>query len=278
VTGATVRRSVQVPGDIPLLVLSFDGYEDIWRPFFSFFWQSWPDCPFAVHLATNVKSYDDARVTSVRVGADASWAIGLRRALTMLDAEYVLLVLDDFLFYEPVNTAEVVRLARVAIEERVACLRLAPNPPPSTVVEGHSDLGWILPDDPYRVTTQVAFWHVDTLLELLRPEYSAWDFEFHASVYGPVPARPMWACWRPAIVYRDCISRGKWMPWGIATCRKAGVVIDVAARQRLPRTGAFLLNHYYGQLRGLVFRHLPRSVQRRRWRRIVDRAMADRPR
>jgi len=268
------RRVSEDPRDIPLLVLSFDGYADIWPVFFAFFRKNWPDCPFPVYLSTNVKTYEGPGVIALPTGPEVTWATRLRRALEALNSDYVLLVLEDFLFYERVDTAEVLRLARVALEERVGCLRLAPNPAPSRPVEGHEDLGVVLPDDPYRVTSQVAFWHVDTLLQFLDPSYSIWDFEFHASVHGPIPTRPMWARWKPAIVYRDCISRGRWMPWGIATCRTAGVPIDFDTRGRM--TGSHLWRLYYGYARGLVFWALPRSVQRRRWRRIVARETARR--
>jgi hypothetical protein len=263
------RRVAADPRDIPLVVLSFDGYRDLWDPFFAFFWKHWPDCPFRVHLTTNAMTYQDPRVVSLQTGPEVGWAARVRRALEMLDSEYVLIVLEDFLVLEPVDSAEILRLGRVAMEEQVACLRLAPNPAPTRPVQGQPDLGWVLPGDPYRVTSQVAFWHTDTLLSFLDPAYSIWDFEFQGSVHGPVPTRPMWSRWKPAIQYRHCVEKGKWLPWGVDTCRKAGVPIDLGARPRM--TGPTLWRLIYGDVRGFIYWHLPRSVQRKRWARIVER-------
>jgi hypothetical protein len=268
------RRPVADPRDIPLIVLSFDRYADLWEPFFAFFWRHWPDCPFRVHLTTNFKSYADARVTVLQTGEEVSWAMRVARALEAVNSEYVLIVLEDFLVTKPVDSAEILRLGRVAIEEKVGHLRLAPNPPPSDPVPGHRDLGEVRAGDPYRITSQVAFWHTDTLLQYLDPGYSIWDFEFQGSVHGPPPQRPLWARWKPAIHYRHCVEKGQWLPWGIATCRRAGVPIERSARPAM--RGATLWRLRYGTVRGFVFWRLPRSIQRRRWTRIVERESAKR--
>jgi hypothetical protein len=269
--GAEGRSSTQPadPSRIPLLVLSFDKYEDLWDPFFSFFWKHWPDCPFKVYLGTNSKTYDDPRVTSLHSGPEVTWATRVLRLVEQLDSEYVLLFLEDFLIEERVDSAEVLRLARVALDNELGCLRLAPNPPPSRPVYGHEDLGWILPGDPYRMSSQVSIWHVDTLRAVLKPEYSIWDFEYTGSLKGPVPSRPMWARYQPAIRYQHCVERGMWLPWGLRVCEQAGIPVDLAARPAMRGTG--LLERWITVLRGTVFRLLPGSVRRHRWEGIAAR-------
>jgi hypothetical protein len=266
---AAGRRPVSDPRDIPLLVLSFDGYADLWPPFFHFFWRNWPDCPFSVHLGTNFRTWDGPGVTTLHSGTEHSWATRVTRLLELLDSEYVLLFLEDFLLEAPVDTREVLRLGEVTIQNRVGCLRLAPKPAPSRPVYGQPDLGWILPGDPYRLSSQVSFWHTDTLRQLLEHGQSIWDFEYTGSLSGPVPMRPMWARWEAAIHYQHCVERGMWLPWGIRTCREAGVPVDLTVRPAM--LGLSLWQRYYGAFRGFAFRRLPASVQRKRWVRIAER-------
>lgn len=263
------RRVISDPREIPLIVISFDKYEDLWGPFFAFFWKNWPDCPFKVHLGTNYKTYADPRVTTIQTGDEVTWATRLRRLVEAVNTEYVLIVLEDFLVTAPVDTSEMLRLARVAIDERVGVLRFAPNPAPSEPVPGHPDLGRILPTDPYRITSQIAIWHSETLLSFLDPAFSIWEFEFHSSIHGKEPARPMWARWKPALQYQHCVQRGKWLPWGIATCRAAGVPIDLTARGRM--RGLALWRHRYEMARGKIFWLLPAAMRRKRWAEIVAR-------
>ena len=255
--------------DIPLIVISYDRYADLWKPFFTFFWKWWPDCPFQVYLGTNHQTYEDSRVISIKTGNEVTWATRLRRLLDRLDKPYVLTFLEDFLIEDKVDTARVVRLAQVAVQNRVGCLRLAPKPAPSEPVDGYPELGRILPGDPYRITSQVSFWKADTLRSLLSPEYSIWDFEFKGSISSLNLADPLWCVWQPAIKYQHCIERGQWLPWGRQVCRQAGIEIDL--KYRPPVQGREMWRQIYYRLRGRVFWSLPRATQRKRWARIVER-------
>ena len=142
--------------DIPLLVVSCDRYSDLWDPFLQVFRRHWADCPFPLFLGSNHKISHDPGVTTIAIGDDRGWGAGLQSLLDRLGAEYVLLFLEDFFLEEAVDTTNVLRLAEIAGRNKLGCLRLTPNPPPSQQVEGSPGLGWILPGDPYRVSTQVA--------------------------------------------------------------------------------------------------------------------------
>jgi hypothetical protein len=267
-SAAGVRPAGSVAGEIPLLVISFDRYDDLWAPFFTMFWRHWPDCPFSVHLGTNFRAYGDDRVTTLRTGEEVTWATRYRRLIDTLDSEYVLTILDDFLIHRPVNTSRVLELARAAVDHRVACLRLTPGPPPSSDVPGLPGIGRVDPADPYRVTSQVSFWRTDVLRSLLEPSFSIWDFEFEGSMQSRSITDPFWCVTEPAIHYQHCVERGMWLPWGIRTCRAAGIPIDLTSRPRM--RGRELLFRYYIVARSMVSRRLPISVQRRRWLRTVE--------
>jgi len=222
-----------------------------------------------VYLGTNHQTYEDSRVISIKTGDEVTWATRLRRLLATLDKPYVLTFLEDFLIEDKVETARVVRLAQVAVKNRVGCLRLAPNPAPSEPVDGYPELGRILPGDPYRITSQVSFWKADTLRSLLSPEYSIWDFEFKGSISSLSLDDPLWCVWKPAIKYQHCVERGHWLPWGRHVCWQAGIEIDL--NYRPPVHGRERWQQIYHRLRGRVFWSLPRATQRKRWARIVER-------
>jgi hypothetical protein len=57
----------QVLPDASILVVSCDGYQDLWKPFFSCFLKYWPDCPFPVYLGSNNLTYPDCRVRSLAI-------------------------------------------------------------------------------------------------------------------------------------------------------------------------------------------------------------------
>jgi hypothetical protein len=93
--------------DLRLVVPSCDAYCDIWPFFFHFLFKYWPDVPTPVYLISNHLSYDDPRVTTVKVGEDKHWTDGMAIGLRQIPAEYVIHLLDDFLLTKPLPLDEI---------------------------------------------------------------------------------------------------------------------------------------------------------------------------
>ena len=89
--------------DLAVAVLSCDGYSDLWRGFFDYFWSAWPDCPYPVFLFSNTVSFDDERVVTVLSGEDRSWSESLDTCLHQIDSELVIVFQDDFFLHGPVS-------------------------------------------------------------------------------------------------------------------------------------------------------------------------------
>jgi len=219
----------------PLLVISCDRYSDLWRPFFTLFFRQWPNCPFPVFLGTNHLVYSDDRVKTITIGEDLSWATGVTSMIDRLESERVVIFLEDFLIQRPVDDAMVRRLYEIACkEERVACIRLSPLPPPSRLpdvaVPGYPELGIVEPGTPYRVSAQPAIWRTDVLRKFLIPGFTAWQFEEIGTQLSEKGSDQFWGPFRPAVVYDHGVEKGKWKPEGLRICREAGVSVDLNAR------------------------------------------------
>lgn len=252
--------------DVPLLVISCDRYADLWRPFFEVFWQRWPDCPFHVYLGTNHLEYPSDRVTTLAVGADVDWASNVLSMLDCLDAPYVLVFLEDFLIQERVNTALVTRLVAIAQEHDLGCLRLAAGLPlalpPSRAVTaaGVEGLGVVQPGEAHRVSAQVAVWRVETLRSLLVPGFSPWEFEAVGTQLSEEMPDAFWGTYSPAIVYDQCVEKGRWKLSGVEICRAAGVDVDLAAR---PMFSPADLQMHYEAARAGAEMYLPKERARK---------------
>ena len=90
---------------IGLLVISCDNYSDLWIPFFEFFNESWPDCPYKVHLLSNKLDFkSNYNVEVIKVGDDKSWSDNVITALNqMQEFDYVFLLLEDMLLNRKVD-------------------------------------------------------------------------------------------------------------------------------------------------------------------------------
>lgn len=221
----------------PVLVVSCDRYADLWRPFFKIFWHYWPDCPFPVYLGANYKRHNDPRVKTITVGEDMSWAAGVIKMLDSLKSDYVLLFLEDFFLKEKVDTNRILNLVETARLNKIGCLRMVSAShlsfPPTHPIEKHPGLGVISSGDMNRVSTQVALWKTETLMKLLTPRFNPWQFEEIGTILSEGMPDQFWGTYRPAILYDQCVERGKWRPEGLKHCRNIGIEVDLTVRQIL---------------------------------------------
>lgn len=221
----------QAPAGVSVLVCSCDRYADLWRPFFEIFRIRWPQCPWPLYLGSNHRRFEGQGVTTLAIGPDRAWGQNLLAMLDGIQTPRALLMLEDFLIRKPVDSERVAALAAVAARENLACLRLVPMPRPSKRVANYAGLGEIRPGDEYRVSTQAALWNVADLRRLLRPQFSAWQFEQLGSILSErLMPGGFWGTYEPAIDYLHGVDRGLWLPRGLEICRQAGVQVDIEAR------------------------------------------------
>ncbi len=77
---------------VAVLVISCDAYRDLWRPFFELFWRHWPDCPYPVHLGSELYTHADSRVRRLDVGAQPDWSTACARMLERIEAPTTLVM------------------------------------------------------------------------------------------------------------------------------------------------------------------------------------------
>jgi hypothetical protein len=220
--------------EIAILVPSCDRFSDLWAPFFEFFWRNWPDCPFPVFLGSNALTFPDPRVHALTIGADLSWASGVRSMLERVGARNVIILLDDVFLVEKIDTAAILRLVETARANAVDCLRLTSSPPqnilPTIPVPEHEEFGIVEPGTLYRITAGPAVWRVSTLMSYLIPGLSAWEFELLGTQISDSTAHTVWGPFEPFLVYCHAVVQGRYRPEAVEVSREAGVALDLAKR------------------------------------------------
>jgi len=221
----------QLASDVSAVVLSHDGYADLWPTFFELLFRFWPDLPYPLHLVSNHQTFSDSRVIPVRVGDDRSWSQTLARALDAIPSRYVLLLLEDYFLTGPVDTAHIARLHATMVELGAVYLRLAPAPKPDSPCPGFSHIGFIAKGAPYRSSLQVAFWKRSALLGLLRQDETAWDFELKGSRRSDQITDPFLSVYDGyALPYRHTVRRGRWIPGAIRQFAMLGIAFNSTSR------------------------------------------------
>jgi len=172
--------------DIAILVPSFDGYQDLWKSFFSCFFKYWPDCPYPIFLGSNFQTYDDPLVSPIRIGEDKDYSSNLIAMLSHMEHEWVIVMLDDVLLSAPVHTSKVKRIIAVAQDKGAGHVQLLAsryNPTIAIAFPLISDEVAVIPIGlPYRASLNLGLWKKSVLLKLLQPGETAWDFERQGSL------------------------------------------------------------------------------------------------
>jgi hypothetical protein len=221
---------------ICLLVSSSDNTADVLRQVAPSLGGFWPDCPFDRFVGVNsAAAADTLPFRALESPLLGGWRPELAHQIASLPTQYthILLILDDFLLLETVETSRIIRLAARVLSDDIAYLRLVP--------ELHSLWGGLyrtvckradaddiapLPDDtPYYSSLQATIWRRDHLAARLADEGSIWDFELwrgsepHFAVNGP-----------PALRYRHVVERGQWMADAPRLFARAGLPFEAGAR------------------------------------------------
>ncbi len=189
--------------------MSCDAYRDLWIPFFTLFWRYWPDCPFPVYLGANCAYFDDPRVKSLTAG-NHEWSNRLRSHLGEIETQYVLLLLEDYFFTEPIKTEEITKALCSLDRLNGTVLRLYPVPGPDKPVSGFGGIGQIDPLASYRVSTQASIWNKMNFSELLQDEETIWDFEYRGSRRSRRMLNGFYSSYKTVLPYRQVVERGKW--------------------------------------------------------------------
>lgn len=163
--------------NISLLVVSCDKYSDIWEVFFRTFRNFWPDCPFTVYLGSNYKRFDKYNVNTLAVGEDLSYSENLHKMIEYIDAEYILMWVDDLMLSSPINTNEIMKSIKYCVENNVDFLKILPNYP-MAYVEESSGVGNLPVGIKYRITIGISLVKKSFLQRLAYGKNSAWDMEY----------------------------------------------------------------------------------------------------
>ena len=175
-----------------ILVCSCDSYEEAWTPFFHLFRKYWTNCKFPIYLNTESKSYNKYEVETI-MSQKGSWTERLHRVLEKIDAEYVLIFLEDFFFQRPVKVEKFNSvLEEMDKNKQIAVFYF-------NKITGYNDDSkykdyYIMKpknNNQYMCNCQLALWRKDVLLDATNHSMSAWEFEDNGYNYLSSEKREM---------------------------------------------------------------------------------------
>lgn len=165
---------------LTVLVNSCDTYEDLWIPFFSLYRKYWEDNTVRLMLNTESKDFslDGLHIDCVHCD-EKEYGARMLNALSAVETEYVLILLDDFFLRKPVNMSRIREIIKWMDEDQ-------------NIVYFNSDctevyVDWevnrypgfrrIPPGTEYVLNLQAAIWRTDLLKSYWKSNVSPWEWE-----------------------------------------------------------------------------------------------------
>ena len=164
----------------------FDGYIDLWRDFFGLMKKNWPDCPYDLYVIDNEVQLSDSDtcgldVNVINAGKNAEYSKKIQMAIEHIDAEYLLLLLEDFYIVSPVCTEKIINIMKFIENENIDYYSM---PMPEFIDKKEKEnfkdysLKRISKRREYIFSCQPSIWNKDFLkLCIGKENYNAWIFE-----------------------------------------------------------------------------------------------------
>jgi hypothetical protein len=231
-----------------LLVSSCDKYEACWEPFAHGLQKYWPEHFRPLYFITNDK--DAPYGESIKSGPDRGWAANLHLALESIPEDYVLYAQDDYWIDRPVNGTAIREYLAILQSGKADYIRLYPAPPPGKAFLDDERLGMIGEDAEYRTSLQMTLWRKSTLLSLLIPNETPWQFEVRGSLRSQVFKERFLCVQKKAFgigYVFTAIVNGEWSPLAYDYARREGISVrfDALPQKSLTRR---IKDKVYGRL------------------------------
>ncbi len=217
-----------------VFIASSDNTLDVLRRVYPALERFWPDCPYPLFIGLNEAPLSFTSARAVRTSV-AGWRAELLAQLEQLNHERLVLLLDDFLLTNRVDTRLVVQLVERAHAQQLDYLRLLPLDQAwlaRLFRSSREDIEYIPACYPYFSSLQIAVWRRTHLCQMLAAGGSIWDFELqrlpgarHAATTLGAPIR-----------YRHVVEKGQWMADAPRLLRRAGLSDDLGTRTREPES------------------------------------------
>lgn len=172
---------------LAIVGIFFDGYYDLWEDFLELFQEHWGDCPYPLYIVNNEidllfdKEYN---VSVLHAGKKAEYSRKVQYAIQSIDADYFLLLLEDFFIEERLKRNVLENIIKIMEKENYKYYRLqmpeffGNGRKKSLCDKKYSFLTRIAPTEEYTLTCQPSIWEKSFLKQCIGKEnYNAWVFE-----------------------------------------------------------------------------------------------------
>lgn len=222
--------------DLTLLLVSYDGYGDMWPAFFECKERFWPDCPYPLVLSNNEKAFEARNVRVINCGKEAQWSTRTRIALESIESKYVLFLLEDLFISDRVKTSDLQNAIALMEENNLDYYKIMTFSKICT--KNYKGMGYLheIPASwPYGISLQAAIWNREYFLNLVGGgDYNPWVFEVRRLNDEKKAEDPnaLVGVFDDRNIMNIChmVVQGKYLPKAVKFMQNKGVHVDLDSR------------------------------------------------
>ncbi len=170
---------------LAIVGIFYDGYYDVWEDFLELKERFWKDCPYPLYIINQCKKLSFKKkydVTVINAGADAEYSKKVQTALEKIDADYLLLLLEDFFMSHEIVGGVLDETIKLMVEHDVKYYTMPLSEflviGGGKIFNGISYIYDISPKRKYTLSCQPAIWEKNFLRKSIGTgNYNAWIFE-----------------------------------------------------------------------------------------------------
>lgn len=164
---------------LTLLLVSYDGYGDMWPTFFECKERFWSNCPYPIVLSNNVRAFEAKGLRVINCGFDAQWSTRTRKALESIDTKYVMFLLEDLFISDVVETGDIESALDLMDKDGISYYKIMTFSKIKTPSYMGEEYLHIIPASmPYGISLQAAIWEKSFFLDMIgKGDYNPWVFE-----------------------------------------------------------------------------------------------------
>ncbi|MGN4848678.1 hypothetical protein [Bacillus cereus group sp. MYBK134-1] len=165
--------------NMAIVVVSYDGYSDLWDDFFQLLNENWGNRTYPTYLVNNTKQPNYTGVKVLNCGENAQWSTRTREAIKSIQEPYICLLLEDYFIGAEVDNNQIKEAINLMEKDKLKYYKLSTFSKIKTEKYKESLHLHNIPGDlEYGVSLQAAIWDKEYLLKLIGDEdYNAWKFE-----------------------------------------------------------------------------------------------------
>ncbi len=235
--GTSLNSKTRMNNKLTVLLVSYDGYGDMWPAFFECKKKFWSDCPYPTVLANNEKSFTAENTVVMNCGRDAQWSMRTRKALEKIDTKYVMFLLEDLFISDNVDTRNVESAISIMEDEGIDYYKIMTFSDIKTKNFKDYDFLKTIPASlPYGISLQASIWNRNFFLKMIgEGNYNPWCFETRRLKEEQTTKEPnkLIGVFDNRNILNIChmVVQGKYLPKSVIKMQGVGINVDVESRE-----------------------------------------------